>query len=129
MSLLPNFCSGGNSSDRNNWDANANKYKDLKSRDNTGKYKDLNSRRLNDYDRNNFNSNKYGYKHLGNIDPNAGLLGPMRPPGGANTHYSNSGASGRYRDMKRLYTKEVIKSANLGIGIILAMYIIAKKLE
>ncbi len=120
MSLLPNFCSGGNSSDRNNWDANANanKSKGSNENDNNGKYRGLNKDRL----------NGYNYRHLGNIDPNVGLLGPMPPPDGSNTHYSNSGASGRYRDMKRLYTREIIETANLGIGIILTMYIIAKKL-
>ena len=49
MSLLPNFCSGGNSSDRNAWDANVDKNKYSQLKDDTGRYRDSNARRSNEY--------------------------------------------------------------------------------
>jgi hypothetical protein len=123
--LLPNFCRGGNSDSRNNWENNADK--------GTGKEKGKDKKKGSLYA--STNARQLGrqgeggplLRYLPGSDPNMALNLPMPPPDGKNTYYSNTGTDGRYKDTKAVYEHDYVTTINLGIGILLTLYIISQK--
>ena len=93
--LLPNFCRGGNSGSRNNWENNANKKTVKKEKPQHGS---INTRSLSRQ-----GEGGTSLQYLPGCDPNMALNLPMPPPNGKNTYYSNTGADGRYKDTKAVY--------------------------
>jgi len=117
--LLPNFCRGGNTGSRNKWEQDADAKKDTK-KDKGAKYAGLNSMALQ-------RQNVINMDYLPGTDPRVALNNEVPPPDGKNNYYSNSGADGRYRDTKAVYENDYITTINLGIGILLSLYIISQK--
>ena len=125
--LLPNFCRGGNTDDRNNWENSADASKSVQ-KGSGGKYGNLNknaSDRANESEQERLNRLYGGY--LPGTDPRYALNNPIPPPDGKNNHYSNTGAEGRYKDTKAIYEHDYLTTVNLGIGILLSLYIISQK--
>jgi|SRR6056300_383073 len=123
--LLPNFCRGGNTDARNNWELNADKSKKQRT---TKKSKYDNSGLINlgeESEQDRINRLYGGY--LPGTNPNNPLNQPIPPPDGENDYYSNTGAEGRYKDTKAVYEDDYLTTINLGIGILLSLYIITKK--
>ena len=123
--LLPNFCRGGNTDARNNWESNYDNKSDKKppeksKYDNSGLI-DLGEESEQD------RINRLYSGYLPGTNPNNLLNQPIPPPDGENDYYSNTGAEGRYRDTKAVYEADYLTTINLGIGILLSLYIITRK--
>lgn len=122
--LLPNFCRGGNTDARNNWESNADKpptKPSIKSKyDNSGLIalgEESEQDRIN---------RLYG-GYLPGTNPNNSLNQSIPPLDSKNNYYSNTGVEGRYKDIKAIYEDDYLTTINLGIGILLSLYIITKK--
>tara|TARA_A100001015_G_scaffold320990_2_gene449511 strand:+ start:1361 stop:1738 length:378 start_codon:yes stop_codon:yes gene_type:complete len=122
---LPDFCRGGNSGSRNNWENNADKGID-KGKDKGKKY-GFQYGQTNERSLGRQGQGGTLLRYLPGTDPNMALNLPMPPPDGKNTYYSNTGADGRYKDTKAVYEHDYITTINLGIGILLTLYIISQK--
>lgn len=127
--LLPNFCRGGNTENRSDWESNADKG-GIKSGSSKGKGKNkglnANQRNRGDESEQERINRLYG-GYLPGTNPNNPLNQSMPPPDGENNYYSNTGAEGRYKDTKAIYKDDYLTTINLGIGILLSLYIISRK--
>lgn len=124
--LLPNFCRGGNTQDRSNFDKDMDKKKDKKPDVKPIGYDNsyiIDLGNENEQDR----INRLNDGYLPGTNPNNPLNQSIPPPDGGNDYYSNTGAEGRYKDTKAIYEHDYLTSINLGIGILLTIYIISKK--
>ena len=122
--LLPNFCRGGNNDARNNWESNADKSTEKKP--DKSKYDNSGLLDLGEESKQARINSLYG-GYLPGTNPNNHLNQQIPPPDGENDKYSNTGAEGRYKDTKAVYEDDYLTTINLGIGILLSLYIITRK--